>query len=195
MIPANVSLAPGSLVETSYSFSRCRSLLSPAVTLGEGASAYKATRFDLGPNAQVRVGRYALLHGVRFICSSWIDIGDHALLSWEVVIMDTYGAALDPQLRRSQLMGLGKGALPGTGAAVDAAPVSIGAAVWVGFGCSILPGVTIGEGAIVGARSVVFEDVPAGWLAAGNPARPVRRIDGSVPGSTPPTSASPDTVR
>lgn len=52
-----------------------------------------------------------------------------------------------------------------------ARPVRIGAQVWIGGGTILLPGVTIGDGAIVGAGSVVTRDVAAGARVAGNPAR------------------------
>ena len=50
-------------------------------------------------------------------------------------------------------------------------PVSIGRNVWIGGGAIILPGITIGDDAIIGAGSVVTRDVPAGATAVGNPAR------------------------
>jgi maltose O-acetyltransferase len=50
-------------------------------------------------------------------------------------------------------------------------PIVIGANVWIGGGAIILPGVTIGDDAIIGAGSVVTRDVPAGAAARGNPAR------------------------
>lgn len=50
-------------------------------------------------------------------------------------------------------------------------PIRIGANVWIGAGALILPGVTIGDDAIVGAGSIVTRDVPAGVTVAGNPAR------------------------
>lgn len=51
------------------------------------------------------------------------------------------------------------------------APVSIGSNVYIGARAVVLPGVTIGDGAIVGAGSVVRRDVPSGAVVAGNPAR------------------------
>jgi maltose O-acetyltransferase len=51
-------------------------------------------------------------------------------------------------------------------------PVAIGRHVWIGGGAIILPGVHIGDGALVGAGSVVTRDVPAGARVMGNPARP-----------------------
>ena len=54
-------------------------------------------------------------------------------------------------------------------------PVRIGAHCFIGGGSTILPGVTIGDESIVGAGSVVFNDVPPRCIAAGNPARVIRR--------------------
>ena len=52
----------------------------------------------------------------------------------------------------------------------------IGRGAWIGFDCCVLPGVTIGEGAVVGARSVVGADVAPFTIVAGNPARYIRRL-------------------
>jgi maltose O-acetyltransferase len=54
-------------------------------------------------------------------------------------------------------------------------PVSIGSNVWIGGAAIILPGITIGDDAIIGAGSVVTRDVAPGVTVAGNPARPLRR--------------------
>lgn len=48
---------------------------------------------------------------------------------------------------------------------------------WIGAGATILPGVTIGENAVVGAASVVTKDVPANAVVAGNPAKVLRMLD------------------
>ena len=55
-------------------------------------------------------------------------------------------------------------------------PVTIGEDVWVGGGAIILPGVTIGSRAVIGAGSIVTRDVPDGVFAAGNPCRVIREI-------------------
>jgi acetyltransferase-like isoleucine patch superfamily enzyme len=57
------------------------------------------------------------------------------------------------------------------------APVRLGVNVWVGRSATILPGVTIGDHAVVAAGSVVTDDVPARTVVAGVPARPVRTLD------------------
>jgi len=55
-------------------------------------------------------------------------------------------------------------------------PIEIGSDVWVGGGAIILPGVSIGSRAVIGAGSVVTRDVPEGVFAAGNPCRVIRTI-------------------
>ena len=54
--------------------------------------------------------------------------------------------------------------------------IRIGNDVWIASNTVIIDGVTIGDGAVIGAGSVVTHDIPAGWLAYGNPCRPARPI-------------------
>lgn len=60
---------------------------------------------------------------------------------------------------------------------VDSQPIVVKNKAWIGFNSIILKGITIGEGAIVAAGSVVTKDVPAYSIVAGNPARVVRLIN------------------
>jgi len=66
-----------------------------------------------------------------------------------------------------------------------AQPVTIGDHVWIGTRALILPGVTIGDGAVVGAGSVVTKDVLPNGVVAGNPAR-LLRILGAEPSAPTP---------
>ncbi len=59
-------------------------------------------------------------------------------------------------------------------------PVAIGNDVWIGGNAIICPGVTIGDGCVIGAGSVVTKNIPAGVLAAGNPARVIRKIEADL---------------
>ncbi len=58
-----------------------------------------------------------------------------------------------------------------------AKPISIGNNVWIGADVSILPGVTIGDNCVIGAKSLVSKDIPSGVLAFGNPCRVIREIN------------------
>ncbi len=127
--------------------------------VGEGATIRSPFHCDYGFN--IRLGHNAFLN---FNCVILdvvgVDIGDGVQIGPAVQI---YAAdhPRDPALRRRELE-LGR-------------PVKIGAFAWIGGGAIILPGVTIGENAMVGAGSVVTRDVPAGATVAGNPARPLLR--------------------
>lgn len=57
-----------------------------------------------------------------------------------------------------------------------ALPINIGNNVWIGGHVSVLPGVTIGDNAVIGAGSVVNRDIPPNVIAAGNPCRVIRQI-------------------
>jgi acetyltransferase-like isoleucine patch superfamily enzyme len=153
-IPANVVADPSAYVGTSYCFSRFRSAQPAAVRIGRGASLCDLTVLDVGPRGRVTIGDYAMLNHALIICDELVTIGDYALVGWDVVVMDAYRLRGRP-----------------------ARPVHIGRNAWVGFESCILPGIRIGEGAVVAARSVVLEDVPPHAVVAGNPARVVRYQD------------------
>ena len=90
-----------------------------------------------------------------------IFIGDGALLGHHCTIA-TLNHELDPARRRDLIP----------------RPVHIGKNVWIGANVTILPGVTIGDNAVIAAGAVVARDVPADTVAAGVPAKVIRRIEG-----------------
>jgi acetyltransferase-like isoleucine patch superfamily enzyme len=179
-VPLNVSFGEGAYLESSFSFSRYRSEADPGLRMGSGAAAYVGTMFDVGPRGRVDIGSCALLVAVRIECDLRIEIGDGSLLSWNVVLMDGYRWPMDPQRRR---LALGNAlrrqerssCLEGSHRPRPR-PICIGRNVWIGFGACVLPGVAIGDGAVIGARSVVAEDVAPNAVVAGNPARFVRSL-------------------
>jgi carbonic anhydrase/acetyltransferase-like protein (isoleucine patch superfamily) len=175
-IPENVVLEKEAYLETTYSFLHYRSQVREGVRLGEGSTVYLGTMFDVGPGGRVSLGRCALLHGAWIICDAAVEIGDYALISWNVVLMDTYRACREPRRRRLQLRQVPAHPLRRLLAETEAQPIRIGRNAWIGFDCCVLPGITIGEGSIVGARSVVTENVPPYTVVAGNPARVIRPI-------------------
>ncbi|NLT07360.1 MAG: hypothetical protein GXY03_13775 [Solirubrobacterales bacterium] len=95
-------------------------------------------------------------------CSHPVEIGDRVGISARVAIGDL-GAELHPELMRAEDGDLA---------------VRIHAGAIIGIGAILMPGVTIGERAAVGAGSVVVADVPARAVVFGNPARVVGRWDG-----------------
>ena len=168
-VPDNVQVHETAYLETSYSFQLCTSQSARAVDIGQGSSIYLGVMFDLGEAASVRIGRYVLMNGARLICDSQISIGDYCLISWNVVLMDSYRVPITAGERRTCLQTAAQNRSRPTVSPPSAKPISIGSNVWIGFDCCVLPGVTIGEGSIIGARSVVTGDVPPFTIAVGNP--------------------------
>jgi acetyltransferase-like isoleucine patch superfamily enzyme len=101
-------------------------------------------------------------------CAASVEIGAGTLLGHGVQIFDNNSHPLGPEERAADWA-----AIRGEGgrAEIEAAPILIGARAWIGFGAFLLKGVTIGDGAIVGAGSVVTGDVAPGAVVVGNPAR------------------------
>ena len=176
-IPASAIIDETAYIETTFSFYLYRSSLPVGVEIGKGASTYLGTMFDVGARGKVSLGDYTLVHGARIICDSKIMIGDYVFISWNVVLMDTYRVPFDPIARRRELRHVPSRTPRYFDASFEARPISIQSNVWIGFDACILPGVTIGEGSIVGARSVVTADVAPYTIVAGNPARVIRRLE------------------
>ncbi len=99
--------------------------------------------------------------GTKLLCAQEITIGAHCTFSWDVQVLDNdfHALTVDGVQRPS------------------VAPVRIGDRVWVGTRAVVLKGVTIGEGAVVAAGTVVTADVPAGAVVAGVPARVIASAD------------------
>jgi acetyltransferase-like isoleucine patch superfamily enzyme len=177
IIPENVVFDPTVYLETTFSFFRYRSQLPIGVQVGRGTCIYAGTMFDVGPHGRVSIGECVLLNSVMIICDAQIEIGDYALISWNVVFMDSYRLAADPRQRRGALQQVPRRQPRLLHPQVSARPIRLESNVWIGFNTCVLPGVTIGEGAIVGARSLVAEDVEPYSVVAGNPARFIRRLN------------------
>ena len=115
--------------------------------------------YNYGPQ-KLRIGRFtAIGPGVQFLMPG----GNHPTVGPSTFPFTMFGGTwTDATLETFR-------SLP------QAGDTTIGNDVWIGREALILPGVTIGDGAVIGARSVVTSDVPPYAIAAGNPARLIRR--------------------
>lgn len=125
--------------------------------------------------AAIKVGDRTFVGKGLLAAARGIDIGSDVLLSWNVTVVDHQSHHVDFSKRARDVTDWLTGAKDWTH--VESAPVRICDKAWIGFGASILPGVTVGEGAVVGACSVVTRDVEPWTVVAGNPAREIRRLD------------------
>ena len=138
------------------SMSERRTLLLKRLALvGEGAVIRPPFHCDYGFNISLGADVFLNFNCVILDVVA-IGIGDRTQIGPGVQIL-TAEHPRDPACRRSGLE-FGR-------------PIHIGRNVWIGGGAIILPGVTIGDDALIGAGSVVTRDVPAGVTAFGNPAR------------------------
>lgn len=96
-----------------------------------------------------------------------IEIGDNLLTGKNVTITDNSHGSTDFEHLSVE---------PILRPLVSKGPVKIGNNVWIGDKVTILPNVTIGDGAVIAANAVVTKDVPAYSMAAGNPARIVKTV-------------------
>jgi acetyltransferase-like isoleucine patch superfamily enzyme len=129
-----------------------------------GSFAVASGRFY--DNPILRIGNRTFIgHNVSIICNREVIIEDDVFISGNCRICDYDGhpASLEARIVNAS---------PG---AEDIRPVRICRSAWIGSGVFILKGVTIGSGAIVGANSVVTHDIPPYCVAAGSPARVVKR--------------------
>lgn len=142
------------------------------ISIGQDCLIHGCIDFD-SPDGSVKIGDRCFIGASHFVCHTGITIGNDVIMSWGITIVDHNSHALDWTDRRNDVRDWAAGKKNWDG--VKVAPVVIEDRVWIGFGASILKGVRIGEGAIVGAKSVVTRDVPAYAVVAGNPARIIKK--------------------
>lgn len=131
------------------------------------------------PGAKIKVGKRSQFGSGIIIATQNIEIGDDVLISWNATIMDSNNHALDSYSRRNDVLMCGINFITNPGdlarnrdwSDAKSAPIKICDKAWLGFGVSVLKGVTIGEGAIVASQSVVTKDVPPYTIVGGNPAK------------------------
>lgn len=118
-----------------------------------------------------------------FYCDygSHIYAGDRVYMNFGCVVLDCATVTLGDDLQCGPYVQLLTATHPTDAAARVAgpelaAPITIGAHVWLGGGVIVCPGVSIGENTTIGAGSVVTSDMPANVVAVGNPCRVLRQL-------------------
>ncbi len=152
--------------------------IAPDVKLGENVKIYDFVNLygcEIGDGSKVgtfveiqkgaKIGRNCKVSSHTFICEG-VTIEDNVFVGHNVTfINDMYPRATTA------------GGAMQTEADWKCVPTLIKKGASIGSSATLLCGVTVGEGAIVGAGSVVTKDVPARTVVAGNPARVLRRIE------------------
>lgn len=127
-----------------------------------GEDSYMMPPLTVVGASRISIGRNVfIMDGILLMGSGGITIEDNVQLAANVQILSN-----NHDLRDREVITL--------------APVRICRGAWIGAGATILPGVTIGENAVVGAASVVTRDVAPNTIVAGNPAKLLRSFDPST---------------
>jgi maltose O-acetyltransferase len=155
---AITNLVAGALPAFTGSRLRTAILRAGGWRIGPRSLLFGVPRFyGTGPiQRRLVIGGYAAINiGCTFELNADISLGDHVSLGHDILML-TSSHKLGPAARRA--------------GPLYSAPIHIGSGAWIGSRSVILPGVTIGDGAVVAAGSVVSKDVPANALVSGSPA-------------------------
>lgn len=153
-LPESITLGDRSWLYSSYALHHSHG----RIRIGPDTGVYNGTHFELGPEAELDIGRFCTIVGAIIRTNGRVVIGDHTFIAHEVVIADVPYAT--PPLGDPE---------------PPAAGTRIGPGAWIGARAIIVGGAQIGEQAIVGAGAVVTGEVPSGATVIGNPARVVAR--------------------
>ena len=133
------------------------------ILLGDSVAIYRDAILETGQKGYIEVEAGSSIHpGCQL--KAYVEpilVGEGVMIAANVAIYSyDHGMAPELPIRRQPITAKG--------------PVTIHKDAWIGTGAIILSGVTIGEDAVVAAGSVVTKDIPAGAIAAGNPARVIK---------------------
>lgn len=159
------------------------------IEVGDNFTAYRNCRITAWGKGLIKIG-----DGCSFGSRTTIDaresieIGNHVLISWEVSMADFEGHPIDPGERAREMDHSKRMLWPQFGRKTSkktepyepkfiSKPIVIEDDVWICARAIILKGVRIGRGSIIAAGAVVTRDVPPYSVAAGNPARVVKKLD------------------
>lgn len=160
---ATVTMTPGAVLMLGVSPMASRTTLVQVAPGGrleiEGAvTVMSGCHVHVDDDARLTLGSHTFFNtGTTVWCSASVTLGQGCAVSWNVTITDSDVHTL---VRRGRRVTRTK-------------PVRIGDRVWIGAGATILKGVEIGEGSVVGAAAVVRESLPPHSLGGGDPARVV----------------------
>ncbi len=168
-LSAAVKIGRGS----SIAWRRIRNIKGNSLSVGENSIVHAHISFE-ETGGEIRIGNRSYIGRSHLVCYRRLLIGDDVIMSWGITIVDHDSHSVDWEMRRDDVRDWGQGQK--NWEHIAHAPVVVKDKVWIGFNVSILKGVTIGEGAVIGACSVVTRNIPPYALAVGNPANVVRSL-------------------
>ena len=136
------------------------------LAIGSGTLLEPGCWITMAESARIEIGEGCFLNmGVMLAAQERIEIGDHVMFANGCFVGDAAHRFDDPEKPITWQGFTSKG------------PVRIGSNCWFGANCVVTSGVEIGERCVIGANSVVTEDLPDFSIAAGAPAKVLRRVE------------------
>lgn len=147
-------------------------LIGPIHVLGSGRIRiqgggyfYRDIHLETQADGHIEIGEGVVISAGTHVVSFYrIEIGETSLIGEYCSIRDANHRTGTEQ--------------PVRDAGHEGAPITIGRNVWIGRGCCLLAGVTIGDNAVIGANSVVTKSIPTGAIAVGSPAKVIGQVGG-----------------
>lgn len=128
------------------------------IEIGENGYFFPGTYLETQGHGRIRIGKGVVLsRGVHIVAFDLVEIGDGTMIG-------EYSSIRDANHHRENNVSLRM-------ATHTARPIRIGKEVWIGRGCAVLGGASIGDYSTAGANSVITHDIPSGETHAGVPAR------------------------
>lgn len=157
--------------------------------IGEG-SLVEGNLALVRPSAKIVIGKRCMIGKATLVAADHIEVRDDSIVSQGAFVLDSDNHAIAWQERQFDVERFRRGYVETGGkdparyhdwSPVKISKVTVGPKAWIALNAVVLRGATIGEGSVVGAGSVVTKSVADWHVAAGNPAREIRRVDGDVP--------------
>ncbi|WP_276486168.1 acyltransferase [Bradyrhizobium zhanjiangense] len=141
--------------------------------VGEDSIVHADISFeDIG--GKIQIGSRTFIGRSHLVCYRSLTIGDDVIMSWGITVVDHDSHSINWMDRRDDVREWTAGRKYWD--KIPHAPIVISDRAWIGFNVSILKGVSIGTGSVIGACSVVTRDIPPYSLAVGNPAKVIRAL-------------------
>jgi galactoside O-acetyltransferase len=184
-----VRIHPTAIIDPSASLKIFNPPSPPEVCLEIGEGSHIFSSFSLlRPQSRIRIGKRCQLGNSTFICAQSIEVGDDVIMAWGCTVIDSDNHSLYWSERRFDVERCRMDYIKTNGfdlarshdwSTVQVGKVLIGSKSWIGFNVIILKKVFVGEGAIVGAGSVIARNIEPWNIVAGNPFRIIRKVSQS----------------